>query len=734
METRKEKAETTLDNFSSRFTFWAVALCGLLVLARLITSFFPHIRAWGVNQLAYFPLYVRIILVVLTFSVFIPKINQWVRTRAKGILEFLWEQIPKDKRYLWYAGFSLLAMVLFWVLRSRTHFLGDGYQLISTMDKGGTFRPWAELLEAFVYLNLHKLLNLVFSADAQLTYQIGSIVAGGIFVFLLFLFSEYLGKDLWEKIFVFSILATLGSVQLFFGYVEHYSFAYLTVLAYIFLGLRYLDHQEKLLFVILAFGLCLAFHFASFYLLPSFAYLLLLDKEGRINKKRIWGLGTGLFLLAVLFLLYILWAKPGLMRIFVLPVEHWFAPGYTSFSWAHLLDLLNEHLLTSPVGLILVFIACSAGWRKSELKSSAVCFLLLVTGFQLLFHFMIDPGLGAPRDWDLFSSLSLGYTILGLRLFLNLRHSLSAFKYVATILVFCSFFSTLPWIALNASESKSIQRFRDVLDLDPKRSRSGHYFLAQYFDQKGMMGEAERENRRQKEIFPELYLIVQAMEYSDKGMPDTALALLKKANELNPFSSEVHYYLGKVHHLQGNSDSAEIEYKQALKLNPEYFDADIGLAQLYVQKQLWDKVLEQYKKVLKFRIEDPGIYNNVGTIYLYQDQLDEAIKYFRKAIALRYDLVLAHSGLAQALSKSGQVDEAITEFENAIQLRPDLADVYFYLGYLYRDKGRTEKAKTSWEQFLKLSKDPNKSEAARNALESLRNPDDRDSDKLKRRK
>jgi len=658
---------------------------------------------------------------VLSFSVFIPQVNRAIRTIARKPLLFLYAQISRNKRYLWYAGFSLLAMGLFWILRSRAYFLGDGYHLVSTMDRGGIFRPWAELLEAFVYLNLHKLLNLFFSADGQLTYQTGSIVAGGIFVFLLFLFSEYLGKDLFEKVFVFSILATLGSAQLFLGYVEHYSFAYLSILAYVFLGLRYLNRQVKLLFVILVFGLCPAFHFSSFYLLPSFAYLLLLDKEGKINKKRIWSLGAGMFLLAVLFLLYLFETKPGLIRIFVLPVEHKFAPGYTSFSWAHLLDLLNEHLLTSPVGLILVFIVLFAGWSKFEFKSSAACFLLLVTGFQLLFHFIIDPGLGAPRDWDLFSSLSLGYTILGLLLFLNFRNSLSAFKYVATILVITSLFSTLPWIALNTSESKSIQRFRDLMDLDPKRSRSGHYFLAQYFDQKGMTEEAEKENQKQREIYPELALLEEGVEYYNQGRLPEALHIFKQAYLEAPHSSDVHFFLGKTYYRQGDLDLAEKEYKKAVELKPEYVKAHIDLAKIYAFKGNWEKAIRQYKKVLKLGVKDPIVYSDLGKTYVYQNQFDKAIWYFKKAIQLKEDFVEAHLGLGAVFFKLDRLDEAIIEYQRVIKLKPDSEHAYLLLAEIYTKKGFKEKAIGILEQFLKFSADPQKCEEVKEALKNLKN-------------
>ncbi len=640
---------------------------------------------------------------------------------AREPLLSLYAQISRYKRYLWYAGFSLLAMGLFWVLRSRTYFLGDGLGLVSTLNRGVVIQIWSELLETLLSINLHKFLNLFCSADAQLTYQVGSIVAGGIFVFLVFLFSEYLGKDPFEKVFVFSILATMGSVQLFFGYVEHYSFTYISVLAYLFLSLRWIDKGGTILFVILPFVLALAFHFASFYLLPSLAYLLLLKREIRVNKKMIWGLELGLFLIGILFLFYVFESKPGLIRIFVLPVEQKLAPGYTSFSWAHLLDLLNEHLLISPVGFVLVFAVFLTVWRKFDFKSSAVRFLLLVTGFQLLFHFIIDPGLGAPRDWDLFSALSLGYTILALRLFLNLGRDLAAFKYVATILIITSLFSTLPWIALNTSENKSLQRFRDLMDLDPKRSRSGHFSLAQYLDQKGMTEEAEKENQKQREIYPELVLLEEGVEYYNQGRLPEALHIFKQVYLEAPHSSDVHFFLGKTYYRQGDLDLAEKEYKRAVELKPEYVKAHIDLAKIYAFRGNWEKAVKQYKKVLKLGVKDPIVYSDLGKTYVYQNQFDKAIKYFKKAIQIKEDFVEPHLGLGAVFFNLGRSDEAITEYQKVIKLKPDSEHAYLLLAELYIKKGLKDETIKTLEQFLKFSTDPQKSEEVKETLKSLKN-------------
>jgi tetratricopeptide (TPR) repeat protein len=723
MKSSKKEAATSSDVWSSRWAFWVVTFCALLVIIHCITSFFPHIRVWGVNQLAYFPLYIRVILAVISFSIFIPQVNRGIRAIAKKLFLFFSEKISKHKPYLWYAVFSLIGMVLFWIFRSRTYFLGDGSNYVSNLNTGVKTLIWSELLESILHVQLYRFLNLYFSADGQLAYQIASIVAGAIFVFLVFLFSEYLGRDLFEKVFVFTILVIMGSVELFFGYVEHYSYVLIATLSYLLFSLKWIENRGKIVIPVLLFLLSVVFHFSSFFLLPSLVYLLLLTGSRGITPKKVLIIGGGAFLALLLVSIYVYTSKPLIIRIFVLPFEGKFTTsGYTSFSFAHLLDILNELLLLAPAGVILILVTLLVAFKKTEVKSPRIFFLLLVAGFGFIYHFTFDPLLGAGRDWDMFAITSAGYSILGICLFLKANANPKSFKYASVILVWTSFVSLIPWVALNINETKSVQRFRDLLELDPQKSRSGRFFLMNYFEKEGMINEAQKEDLRQKELFPAYFLALEARKYYDQGMPDTALVMLRKAVELDPFFSEIHYHLARILYLQGNLDSAEIEYKLALKLKPEHIGAYVDLAQIYVQRQLWDKALKQYNMVLKFRVELPGVYNNIGGIYLRKNRIDEAIEYFKKALKLQDDYVLSHFGLGRAFSRRGQMDEAIREFEKAIQLEPDYPDAYFFIGYLFRDMGQNDKAKASWEQFLKLSKDPLQSGIIRNALDSLSNP------------
>ena len=726
MEKNEEQDYADSNRVANRLTFIVVGLCGLLIFARFITSFFPHFRAWGINHLAYFPLSLRLSLTVLSICAFVPKLNLGIRSIAGKVFSITVMQIPKHKRFYWYAGISLMSLVIFWAFRCKTYFLGDGNQLVATLDTGDVIHMWSEIGETMLYVYLHKLLNVFSSVDTVQTFQVGSFLAGGIFVFLILWFSDFMGKDHFEKIFVFSILVTMGSVLLYFGYVERYSFVSLAILGYVFSSVRWIEKRGKIILPALLFLVAVALHLFSFFLLPSLIYLLLLTGQRRITATKILVAGAGMFLALVIVTLYVYSNRPHLLSIFVLPFENGYTAGYTShytsFSLAHLLDIINEMFLLSMAGLILILASTLSAFRKIHATKPRIIFLFLVVGFGLVYHFLLDPLLGASRDWDMFAMTSIGYAVLGISLFLHLDLKTDSMKYACVVLIWTSFFSLFPWIAVNASEPRSVLRFHDLLEFDPMKSKSGRFFLINYLEKKGITDQVEKETLLQFETFPHLRYVQIATQYYDRGILDTALSMLSLARNLDSLSPEVHYHLGKIQELQGNLDSASIEYRLSLESNPDNVYARLALAVTYMERKLWDQALSQYQMVLKLRKQDPEVYYNMGVICLHKNQLHEAVDYFSKALHIDDGFVLARSGLAFGLWRTGQVENAIKEYEKVIQLKPDFADAYLNLGNIYHQTGQIAQAKAYWEQFLKLSPNSQESDVIRNALKNLPTP------------
>ena len=50
--------------------------------------------------------------------------------------------------------------------------------------------------------------------------------------------------------------------------------------------------------------------------------------------------------------------------------------------------------------------------KMKDFKDKVVIFFVIAAVFSLGFAFLMNPKLGYARDWDLFSSTGLGYTLL----------------------------------------------------------------------------------------------------------------------------------------------------------------------------------------------------------------------------------------------------------------------------------------------------------------------------------
>jgi tetratricopeptide (TPR) repeat protein len=672
----------------------------------------------------------------------------------------------QEKRHIWYLIISLLFFILFFLLRTRTHFLGDGYQILSNVESNKLAIKWTEPLESLLHLEAFHLAKSLFHLDVETLYALLSCMAGSIFIFLSFLFADLLvHAHFWGKeerfpleispgagkILVFLLLISMGSVQLFFGYVEHYTFLFLSMFGFIFLSLVYLvgnpafggvgnpafsgegtpnnSSRTKLVFPLLAFILTFLFHVSAFYLLPS-VFFLSLAKDQKSKSHKTKRLLSGIFALILMVIVFwgykrYSWSVPPLF----VPLIHdrYSAPGYTLFSLPHLSDFLNQQLLVSPVGLILIlaFLIClvvslpNLKKRKSFFMNRTSQFLLVLSLSQLLFDFLMDPALGASRDWDLFSAVGLGYTILGLYLLLKFFKDKIKFEYLSVILVVTSLYSTVPWIALNSSESKTIARFRNLLLIDPKKSQNGHFVLFTYFKILGQDGEAEKENEVQRRLLPELPLIAEGKKLLAKGELDSAEAKLLLAKEIAPRLPAVHHHLGMVYLAKGSLNKAEIEFREAIKLAPFVPGAYVSLANLYVVKGDANGALDFYKTAVFLKWPDPEPYYNVGLIYFRKGDLDKAEDFFKKTIRLKPDFVDAYVGLGNVYKEKEEFQKAIKMYQAALRLNSDLAVVHLRLGMTYLRTKSKEDAIRELERFLELAPQSKNAEEVRNILQEL---------------
>ncbi|MFQ6003842.1 MAG: hypothetical protein ACE5KJ_08855, partial [Candidatus Zixiibacteriota bacterium] len=259
-----------------------VSLCSAILIFRLVSSYFPEERLWGINHWAYFSSQLGMVITFLGLLFFIPPINRGILNVVEKTLTFFYKFTINKHKYLWFVIFSLPSIALFLVFRNRAYFLGDGAWLVTLVTDESPHIGWAEPLEYLVHILVYKFIGQFFVITGFGAYAVTSYMAGVLFVFFTFLLADTTGANKTSKVLVFSIIATMGSVELFFGYAEHYAFSYIFILAFIVFGIKYLYGKTKLLIPSLFLILSVFSHLSSLYLLPALVFLYL---SGSSNLK-----------------------------------------------------------------------------------------------------------------------------------------------------------------------------------------------------------------------------------------------------------------------------------------------------------------------------------------------------------------------------------------------------------------------------------------------------------------
>lgn len=660
----------------------ASVFCGLLLLAYLISSFFPQQRLWGINHLAYFPLFFRVAIVLIGVFLLFPNLNRRINQGLSGLCSSLADN--SKKRFPKYALVSLVSMFIFWIFRTPTHFLGDGYLRARSLALGIKYLP-AEPLDCYLHFLTQKFVSPLWGGDSIKTYAILSYAAGGVFIFFALLLAEYLGKTAPTRCLVFIVLTTLGGSQLFFGYVESYSLMYVAVLVYLFFSLNFLEGKMSLIWTTLSLGLALCLHLSAFYLLPSLAYLYWLKNREEIGRNKtilnfwtifsffllISGLAMGIFILRQL--------TTGTWGINLYPmflsVKKIGNDPYTLFSSSHLIDFINELQLLSPVGFAIWSVILFVLVRQIKWKNRNVIFLGMVSLFALVYTFVANPKLACARDWDMFAPVGLGYTLLGLYLVVQNVKMEENLKYILLIFSATAMIGSFPWFCLNSHEAKSLARFNNILNLDPQRSAYGHETLARYYGDLGLF-EKEAEEWRKA-----IALQKNPRYFDNLGVAlfrlnryDEAITQYKRSLDLNPRSAKAHYNLGLTYSLKEMWDEAIKEYREAFKLGLRLADlhAELGIA--YGHKRLYQQGISELKKAIQINPQEAEYYYHFGSLLFEMKRIDESIQVLKQVLTMDSTYSSAYKALGNMYMGQGKTQDAFKHYQLYLQHNPQADD------------------------------------------------------------
>lgn len=356
---------------------------------------------------------------------------------------------------------------------------GDAYILtnaISWPDPAQRLtHSWQAPLDVFlhsqVWLRFHDSLGWT---DATPVYRLLSPLAGAVYLLVVLLLSwdDAIGSD-W---FTFVLLSSIGTIQLFFGYVENYSYAAAGVLAYLWLGLRSVRDESPLWLAATVLAITNATHPSTVVLAPSLLYCGWRRWAGRkrlaTGAKIAAAIGLPMLFVAAGTILLMEGGGHGLQALVGSDRPgggdgRWLVPlfqtttrweHYTMFSWWHLRDFLNEQALVAPVVLPALLIAglgarfligAKPVWRTGHDSPSAGLFLLIGAICYLFFTWIWNPDYGGQRDWDLFSLAAIPTALLLAWYLPKILPDRHIFRAAAVPLVLLQVLHTIAWIYQN---------------------------------------------------------------------------------------------------------------------------------------------------------------------------------------------------------------------------------------------------------------------------------------------
>jgi tetratricopeptide (TPR) repeat protein len=234
-------------------------------------------------------------------------------------------------------------------------------------------------------------------------------------------------------------------------------------------------------------------------------------------------------------------------------------------------------------------------------------------------------------------------------------------------------------------EDKAVDSYQESLVLNPNqievyvRIVLAQLQLKKYDDAFKTLADA-------KEKFPTRYQVqyLYGLAYSDQKEYDKAVASYADAEQLardvtddSSPSAAFYYAYGSACERAGDFDKAVALFKKALELDPNNDEACNYLGYMWADKGVHlDEALDLIQKALKERPDSGAYIDSLGWVYYKMGRYEEALPQLRRAVEViekddkqQDATVLDH--LAEVLLKLGKRDEAIAEWRRALQVEPD---------------------------------------------------------------
>jgi tetratricopeptide (TPR) repeat protein len=620
------------------------ALIGLQAIAGLL----PGPSLWGLNHLAYVPLPLRLawpaLGLLLLWSRLGERFGAWLGGRAAAAL--------LGRRAVAYGLLPLAGGIAFWLMRSRTHFLGDGWLIGELVARGVSYHGF-DFLDYHAHALLYRALRLTTENGAFALFVWSSIAAGAIYLAIAAWAARRLATDGGERITLYALLVAFAPLEMFMGYVECYSLLAAALLLFLAALAAHYTRGARTAWVAAAYGAALAIHLDALFLAPLVLLLLIAPPGGRRELASRRALAVVLPIVACLAVSAAIFLAGGYDRVAFRIDFHEGRRGQrllapllgegSLLGGARLKDTLNLALLLAPVPLAMI----ATGLRGRRIARASLVFLAGGAGLLFLMLFL-QMALGVARDWDLLAAQAAVFVFAAFLLWRERTGGRPAPREVGAI-VATAICLALPWFWVNAGETRSVRRFEDVIADLPR--------------------------------FPRAYAHEEIGKYHRKaGRIDAALGEYRVCTEIFPGNPRFQVALGGLLYNAGRRDESLPVFERAFAADSTYPLALEMLARVHAERDEIPSALDYARRLARLPSETARAAGLHGTLALLAERYPEAEEAFRALLRRDPRSPEARAGLVAAIwlplreaPESWSAPETRARLEEALRLADGLA-------------------------------------------------------------
>jgi hypothetical protein len=563
---------------------WVLATIAATFALVAAAAFLPGARLWGVNHLAYYPVWARLFALAVVGVVFVPAVARRVHAAFLAVVRFVGEGGSGAETIL--AVCAVGSVALFAGFPSATNLLGDGqliannFRLAAEGDADVVARSPASILAGepvargatlLYYASARLSTDVLHRAPVDGIRYINCLIgAAFVWLFLGFLRQRELSSD--ARLWLVVVTLFSSPIELFFGYVENYTPLVFLLALYAASGLSVARGKSRVWVPATLLAVSVFVHVQAILFLPSLALLALL--RAGPQRTRVVHHGASVITLLVLAGTIAASFVPR-FAAYLLPL----AGRGGVFAPAHVVDVVNEALLLSPLLPSLLVMAAltrsvppgnaRAPWLGRGEEAAFVAYMLGPCVVYLLFF---RSGIGMARDWDLFTMAIVG--IVPATLIVVQRFAASVGRHerwpaVAVPMMALVVVLGVSWVGVNASGERSVERFERILEGDKTHAGYAYENLATYYRLRGDLPRAiERMLEAATTTGNPRHYVFLATLYEQDGEPENALLWCNRALESHPDYYDARLLAASILDVQGRFSELSVLAREGTSQHP----------------------------------------------------------------------------------------------------------------------------------------------------------------------